>query len=174
MSLYALGEIAPQIADDAWVAPGCHLIGDIVLEEKTSVWFGSTLRGDNERITVGAGTNVQENTVMDTDMGSPLIIGPGCTIGHKVMLHGCVIAENTLIGMGATILNGAVIGRNCLIGAGALITENKVIPDGSLVLGAPGKVVRELDAEAIAGLRLSALHYQENAARFRRDLKQLS
>ncbi|WP_400088164.1 gamma carbonic anhydrase family protein [Yoonia sp. R78084] len=174
MSLYALGEIAPQIADDAWVAPGCHLIGDIVLEEKTSVWFGSTLRGDNERITVGAGTNVQENTVMHTDMGSPLMIGPGCTIGHKVMLHGCVIGENTLIGMGATILNGAVIGRNCLIGAGALITENKVIPDGSLVMGAPGKVVRELDAEAIAGLRLSALHYQENAARFRRDLKQLS
>ncbi len=174
MSLYALGEIAPQIADDAWIAPGCHLIGDIVLEEKTSVWFGSTLRGDNERITVGAGSNVQENTVMHTDMGSPLIIGPGCTIGHKVMLHGCVIGENTLIGMGATILNGAVIGRNCLIGAGALITENKVIPDGSLVMGAPGKVVRELDAEAIAGLRLSALHYQENAARFRRDLKQLS
>lgn len=174
MSLYALGKIAPQIADDAWVAPGCHLIGDIVLEEKTSVWFGSTLRGDNERITVGAGTNVQENTVMHTDMGSPLVIGPGCTIGHKVMLHGCVIGENTLIGMGATILNGAVIGRNCLIGAGALITENKVIPDGSLVMGAPGKVVRELDAKAIAGLRMSALHYQENAARFRRDLKQLS
>lgn len=174
MSLYALGDIAPQIADDAWVAPGCHLIGDIVLEEKTSVWFGSTLRGDNERITVGAGTNVQENTVMHTDMGSPLVIGPGCTIGHKVMLHGCVIGENTLIGMGATILNGAVIGRNCLIGAGALITENKVIPDGSLVMGAPGKVVRELDAKAIAGLRMSALHYQENAARFRRDLKQLS
>lgn len=174
MSLYALGDIAPQIADDVWVAPGCHLIGDIVLEEKTSVWFGSTLRGDNERITVGAGTNVQENTVMHTDMGSPLVIGPGCTIGHKVMLHGCVIGENTLIGMGATILNGAVIGRNCLIGAGALITENKVIPDGSLVMGAPGKVVRELDAKAIAGLRMSALHYQENAARFRRDLKQLS
>ncbi|MGJ8587074.1 MAG: gamma carbonic anhydrase family protein [Yoonia sp.] len=174
MTLYALGDIAPQIADDAWVAPGCHLIGDIVLEEKTSVWFGSTLRGDNERITVGAGSNVQENTVMHTDMGSPLIIGAGCTIGHKVMLHGCVIGENTLIGMGATILNGAVIGRNCLIGAGALITENKVIPDGSLVMGAPGKVVRELDAQAIEGLRLSALHYQQNAARFRRDLTPLS
>ena len=174
MTLYALGDIAPQIADDAWVAPGCHLIGDIVLEEKTSIWFGSTLRGDNERITVGAGSNVQENTVMHTDMGSPLIIGAGCTIGHKVMLHGCVIGENTLIGMGATILNGAVIGRNCLIGAGALITENKVIPDGSLVMGAPGKVVRELDAQAIEGLRLSALHYQQNAARFRRDLTPLS
>ena len=174
MTLYALGDIAPQIADDAWVAPGCHLIGDVVLEEKTSVWFGSTLRGDNERITIGAGSNVQENTVMHTDMGSPLIIGPGCTIGHKVMLHGCVIGENTLIGMGATILNGAMIGRNCLIGAGALITENKVIPDGSLVMGAPGKVVRELDAQAIEGLRLSALHYQQNAARFRRDLTPLS
>lgn len=174
MTLYALGDIAPQIADDAWVAPGCYLIGDVVLGAKSSVWFGTTLRGDNERITIGAGSNVQENTVMHTDMGAPLVIGENCTIGHKAMLHGCVVGDNSLIGMGATVLNGAVIGKNCLIGAGALITEGKVIPDGSLVMGAPGKVVRALDEKAIAGLRLSALHYQENAARFRRDLKPLS
>ena len=171
MSLYALGEIAPQVDATAWVAPGSHIIGDIVLAAQTSVWFGCTLRGDNERITIGAGSNVQENCVMHTDMGFPLSIGAGCTIGHKAMLHGCVIGENSLIGMGATVLNGAVIGKNCLIGAGALITEGKVIPDGSLVMGAPGKVVRELDAAAINGLRASALHYQENAARFRRDLR---
>lgn len=171
MSLYALGEKTPIAGDDAWVAPGCYVIGDIVLEGKSSVWFGSTLRGDNERITIGAGSNVQENCVLHTDMGFPLTIGAGCTIGHKAMLHGCVIGENSLIGMGATVLNGAVIGKNCLIGAGALITEGKVIPDGSLVMGAPGKVVRALDAGAIDGLRLSALHYQENAARFRRDLR---
>lgn len=171
MSLYALGDATPQVADDAWVAPGCYVVGDIALEAKSSVWFGSTLRGDNERITIGAGSNVQENCVLHTDMGFPLTIGAGCTIGHKAMLHGCVIGENSLIGMGATVLNGAVIGKNCLIGAGALITEGKTIPDGSLVMGVPGKVVRELDAAAIDGLRLSALHYQENAARFSRDLK---
>lgn len=171
MSLYALGPKTPVVADTAWVAPGCHVIGDIVLEEKTSVWFGSTLRGDNERITIGAGTNVQENAVLHTDMGFPLVIGAGCTIGHKAMLHGCIIGQNTLIGMGATVLNGAVIGKNCLIGAGALITEGKQIPDGSLVMGVPGKVVRALDEDAIAGLRLSALHYQENAARFAQDLR---
>ena len=171
MSLYALAEIAPQVDATAWVAPGSHIVGDIVLEQNTSVWFGCTLRGDNERITIGAGSNVQENCVMHTDMGFPLTIGAGCTIGHKAMLHGCVIGENSLIGMGATVLNGAVIGKNCLIGAGALITEGKVIPDGSLVMGAPGKVVRELDENAINSLRASALHYQENAARFRRDLR---
>jgi len=171
MSLYALAEIAPQVDATAWVAPGSHIVGDIVLEQNTSVWFGCTLRGDNERITIGAGSNVQENCVMHTDMGFPLTVGAGCTIGHKAMLHGCVIGENSLIGMGATVLNGAVIGKNCLIGAGALITEGKVIPDGSLVMGAPGKVVRELDENAINGLRASALHYQENAARFRRDLR---
>ncbi|PJI91901.1 carbonic anhydrase/acetyltransferase-like protein (isoleucine patch superfamily) [Yoonia maricola] len=171
MSLYALGDIVPKVADSAWVAPGCYVVGDVVLEAQTSVWFGSTLRGDNEQITVGAGSNVQENAVLHTDMGFPLTIGAGCTIGHKAMLHGCIIGENSLIGMGATVLNGAVIGQNCLIGAGALITEGKVIPDGSLVMGAPGKVVRNLDTAAIDGLRLSALHYQENAARFARDLK---
>lgn len=171
MSLYSLDDKSPVVAGDAWVAPGAHVIGDVVLDAKTSIWFGCTLRGDNERITVGVGSNVQENSVLHTDMGFPLEIGAGCTIGHKAMLHGCTIGENSLIGMGATVLNGAVIGKNCLIGAGALITEGKHIPDGSLVVGAPGRVVRVLDAAAIQGLRLSALHYQENAARFARDLK---
>ena len=173
MSLYTLGDISPIVSDDAWVAPGCHVIGDVAVESKSSIWFGSTLRGDNERITIGAGSNVQENCVLHTDMGYPLTIGAGCTIGHKAMLHGCVIGENSLIGMGATVLNGAVIGKNCLIGAGALITEGKVIADGSLVMGVPGKVVRTLDDAAINGLRASAIHYQNNAARFARDLRQV-
>lgn len=173
MSLFSLADKSPVVADDAWVAPGCYVIGDVSLEAKTSVWFGTTLRGDNERITIGAGSNVQENCVMHTDMGFPLRIGAGCTIGHKVMLHGCTIGENTLIGIGAIVLNGAVIGKNCLIGAGALITEGKHIPDGSLVMGAPGKIVRSLDDAAIERLRISALHYQENAVRFVQDLMPL-
>ncbi|MFN3662435.1 gamma carbonic anhydrase family protein [Yoonia sp.] len=173
MSLYALGDLEPEIADDAWVAPGCYLIGRVVVEPRASIWFGSTLRGDNETIHIGAGSNIQENCVLHTDMGFPLVIGAGCTIGHKVMLHGCTIGANSLIGMGAIVLNGAVIGENCLIGAGALVTEGKVIPDGSLVMGAPGKVVRDLDAAAIARLQASALHYQKNAERFRQNLRAL-
>ncbi|MCR8547168.1 gamma carbonic anhydrase family protein [Salipiger sp. P9] len=173
MTIYALEGVAPEIAASAWVAPDANLIGKVVVEEAGSVWFGCTLRGDNEEIRVGAGSNVQENVVCHTDMGYPLIIGAGCTIGHKVMLHGCVIGENTLIGMGATILNGAKIGRNCLIGAGALITEGKEIPDGSLVMGMPGKVVRQLDDEAIERLRRSARHYQENARRYATGLTAL-
>lgn len=171
MTLYALKDISPAVADDAWVAPDANVIGNVVLEAGSSVWFGCTIRGDNEQILVGKGSNVQENSVFHTDPGCPLTIGENCTIGHKVMLHGCTIGDNSLIGMGATVLNGARIGKNCLIGAGALITENKVIPDGSLVMGTPGKVVRELDAAAIRGLTASAEHYQQNAARFRSDLK---
>ena len=173
MTLYALAGIAPQVDADCWVAPDANVIGRVVLEAGASVWFGATLRGDNEEIRIGAGSNVQENVVMHTDMGFPLVVGPGCTIGHKAMLHGCTIGENSLIGMGATVLNGAKIGRNCLIGAGALVTEGKVIPDGSLVMGAPGKVVRELDERAINGLRASALHYQDNMRRFRAGLTAL-
>ncbi len=173
MTIYALGEIAPKIDPTAWVAPDSNVIGNVVLEVKSSVWFGCTIRGDNECITVGTGSNVQENCVFHTDVGFPLTIGENCTIGHKVMLHGCSIGDNSLVGMGATILNGAKIGKNCLIGAGALITENKVIPDGSLVMGAPGKVVRTLDSAAIQGLTMSALHYQQNAARFSADLKEI-
>ena len=171
MTLYTLGDATPDVDADAWVAPGCHIIGKVVLEAGSSIWFGSTLRGDNETITVGAGSNVQENCVLHTDMGFPLTIGAGCTVGHKAMLHGCIIGDNSLIGMGATVLNGAQIGKNCLIGAGALVTEGKVIPDGSLVMGAPGRVVRELNQAAINGLKASALNYQQNAARFRAGLR---
>ncbi len=175
MTLYSLNGDAPQTPDDGdyWVAPGAHVIGKVVLGSGCSIWFGSTLRGDNEVITIGAGTNVQENTVMHTDMGYPLTIGAGCTIGHKAMLHGCILGDNTLIGMGATVLNGARIGKNCLIGAGALITEGKEIPDGALVMGAPGRVVRELDEMAIAGFRQTARHYQERMRLFREGLTAL-
>lgn len=172
MTLFSLDGISPQIHDDCWVAPDANVIGKIVLEAGSSIWFGATLRGDNEVIHVGAGTNVQENTVMHTDMGYPLTIGEGCTIGHKALLHGCTIGDNTLVGMGAVVLNGAKIGKNCLIGANALITENKEIPDGSLVMGAPGKVVRTLDEAAIEGLRQSALSYQKNMRRFKAGLTQ--
>ncbi|SHG30924.1 gamma carbonic anhydrase family protein [Cognatishimia maritima] len=174
MTLYALDGVTPQISEDSWVAPDANLIGDVVLEAGASVWFGATLRGDNEVIHVGAGSNIQENSVLHTDMGYPLTIGAGCTIGHKAMLHGCTIGENSLIGMGATVLNGAKIGKNCLIGANALITEGKEIPDGSLVMGAPGKVVRQLDDAAIEGLRKSAEGYQNNMRRFKSGLVTLS
>ena len=173
MTLYTLDGHAPQIAEDSWVAPDANLIGQVVLEEAASVWFGCTWRGDSERIVIGAGSNVQENCVMHTDAGYPLTIGRGCTIGHKVMLHGCTLGDNTLIGMGATVLNGARIGDNCLIGAGALVTEGKEIPDGSLVMGMPGKVIRQLDAAAIEGLRDSARRYQQNMRRFRDGLAAL-
>jgi carbonic anhydrase/acetyltransferase-like protein (isoleucine patch superfamily) len=172
MTLYALDGVSPETPDDNdyWVAPGAHVIGKVTLCAGSSVWFGSTLRGDNERITVGEGSNLQENCVLHTDMGYPLTIGAGCTVGHKAMLHGCTIGENSLIGMGATVLNGAKIGRDCLIGAGALITEGKEIPDGSLVMGVPGKVVRTLDAAAIQSLRKSAEGYRANMRRFRGGL----
>ncbi|MCK0166383.1 gamma carbonic anhydrase family protein [Jannaschia sp. S6380] len=165
--IFELDGIRPDIAGDAWVAHDANVIGAVTLAAKAGVWFGATLRGDNERITVRSGSNIQENCVLHTDMGFPLTIGADCTIGHKAMLHGCVIGDGTLIGMGATVLNGAVIGAGCLIGAGALVTEGKQIPDGSLVMGAPGKVVRELDAAARAALIQSARAYVSNAARFR-------
>lgn len=173
MTVFSLDGITPEIAEDSWIAPDANVIGKIVIEAGASVWFGVTLRGDNEVIHVGAGSNIQESSVLHTDMGFPLIIGKGCTIGHKAMLHGCTIGDNSLIGMGATVLNGAKIGRNCLIGAGALITEGKDIPDGSLVMGAPGKVVRQLDEAAIEGLKQSAIGYQNNMRRFRAGLTAL-
>lgn len=167
MTLYALDGLSPALPSGfCFIAETAVLVGNVVVEEDAGIWFGAVLRGDNEPITVGRGSNVQDNCVLHTDPGFPLTIGAGCTIGHRAMLHGCTIGENTLVGMSATILNGAVIGRNCLIGAGALITEGKHIPDNSLVVGAPGKVVRELDADAIAGLRRSAEGYVANARRF--------
>lgn len=168
--IYALDGLSPTIADDTWIAPDANVIGNVVLEAGASVWFGCTLRGDNEEIRVGRGSNVQENVVCHSDIGFPLTIGADCTIGHKAMLHGCVIGDGSLIGMGATVLNGARIGSGCLIGAGALIPEGKVIPDGSLVMGMPGKIVREMDEAARAGLLRSAEHYRANMRRFRTGL----
>lgn len=168
--IYALDGIAPTIDPSAWVADEATLIGKVVIEAEASIWFGAVIRGDNEEIRVGAGTNVQENCVLHTDMGYPLTIGANCTIGHKAMLHGCTIGDGTLIGMGATVLNGAKIGSECLIGACALVTEGKEIPDGSLVMGAPGKIVRQLDATARARLLASAAGYQANSRRFRAGL----
>lgn len=169
--IYELDGVAPVLGQGAWVAPDANLIGKVVLEDGASVWFGATLRGDNEEIRVGRGANIQENVVCHTDMGFPMVIGAHCTIGHKAMLHGCIIGEGSLIGMGATVLNGVKIGRGCLIGAGALITEGKEIPDFSLVMGAPGKVVRQLDEAAVARLLASAQHYRDNAARYRAGLR---
>lgn len=169
--IYSLDGIAPDIAASAWIAPDANVIGRIVVEEDASIWFGAILRGDNEEIRVGRGSNVQENCVLHTDIGFPLQIGPDCTIGHKAMLHGCIIGEGSLIGMGAVVLNGARIGKGCLIGAGALITEGKEIPDGSLVMGAPGKVVRQLDEAGLLRLRASAAGYRANARRFAAGLR---
>ena len=171
--IYALGDITPTIDLTAWVAPDANIIGRVVLAAHSSVWFSATLRGDNEGIHLGQGSNVQENCVLHTDMGFALTIGADCTIGHKAMLHGCTIGEGTLIGMGATVLNGAKIGRGCLIGAGALITEGKDIPDFSLVMGSPGRVVRSLDDDAQARLLRSAESYRANAARFQAGLRAL-
>lgn len=170
MTIYALNGVSPQLHDDTWVAPDANVIGNVVLEQGVSIWFGVTMRGDHDVIHVGAGSNVQESTVIHVDPGFPLRIGTNCTIGHKVMLHGCTIGDNTLIGMGATVLNGAKIGKNCLIGAGALITENKVIPDGSLVMGVPGKVVRQMDERTLEMLSHAANHYQDNMKLFRDTL----
>ena len=168
--IWSLDGIAPQIDPQAWVAPDARVMGRVVLRAGASVWFGAVLRGDTEVIEVGQGSNVQDLCVLHTDPGHPLVIGADCTIGHRAILHGCRIGDGALIGMGATVLNGAVIGSGALIGAGALIPEGKVIPDGALVMGAPGRVVRMLDADALAGLRASAARYRANAARFRAGL----
>ncbi len=171
--IYALDGLTPQIAATAWVAPDANIIGRVALEADSSVWFVATLRGDMEKITVGAGSNVQEASVLHTDHGYPLVIGRDCTIGHAAILHGCTIGDGSLIGMGATVLNGARIGSGCLIGAGALITEGKVIPDGAVVMGAPGKVVRMLDDEGRIKLLQSAANYRANAQRFQTGLRAL-
>jgi len=169
--IYALDGVAPDIADDAWIAPAAHVIGRVTLKAKTSIWFGTTIRGDTEAIEVGRGSNVQENCVLHTDAGFPLTIGADCTIGHKAILHGCTLADGVLLGMGATVLNGAVVEEGCLIGAGALVTEGKRIPAGSLVMGAPGKVVRDLTDQQREALLASAAHYRQRAAQFRAGLK---
>ncbi|MEE9428281.1 MAG: gamma carbonic anhydrase family protein [Paracoccaceae bacterium] len=166
--IYTLGSLQPTLPADGdfWVAPDANVVGNVILQSGTSVWFGATLRGDNEAISIGQGSNIQENCVLHTDLGYPLTVGKNCTIGHLAILHGCTIGDQTLIGMGATIMNGARIGRGCQIGAGALITEGKEIPDGSLVVGRPGKIIRQLDDLAIAELKNSALWYQKKMRQF--------
>ncbi|MER2509863.1 gamma carbonic anhydrase family protein [Amaricoccus sp.] len=172
MSLYALDGVAPSVPEDGdfWVAPGARVMGNVILERGASVWFNAVLRGDNEPITVGEDSNVQDGCVLHTDIGFPLTIGARCTIGHTAILHGCVIGEGSLVGMGATVLNGAEIGRGALIGAGALITEGKRIPDGALVMGRPGKVARMLELDEIENLLRSAASYRANMRRFRAGL----
>lgn len=166
-SLVCLGGLAPQVAPDSFVADNARLIGDVRLAAQSSVWFNVTIRGDLETITVGERSNVQDGAVLHTDPGEPLTIGADVTVGHMAMLHGCTIGDGSLIGIGAIVLSGARIGRGCLIGAGALIPEGKVIPDRSVVLGAPGKVVRTLGDEEAWGLCEAARHYVKNAARYR-------
>lgn len=173
MTLYRLDGIDPEMGPGAWAAPDAALIGRVRLGEGASVWFGAVLRGDNELIDIGEGSNIQDASVCHTDMGFPLTLGRDVTVGHRAMLHGCTIGDESLVGMGATILNGAVIGRNCLIGACALVTEGKEIPDGSLVMGAPGKVVRQLSPEQIDRLKLTAHGYRKNAERYRAGLAPL-
>ena len=175
MTLYALGNQRPAVPAEGsfWIAPGAYVIGRVTIARDASVWFGAVLRGDNEVLEIGEGTNIQEHVMVHSDPGYPVSIGRNVTVGHRAIVHGCTIGDNSLIGMGATVLNGARIGRNCLIGAGALVTESKEIPDGSLVMGAPGKVVRALDEAAIKGLEASAQIYIRNWKRFARELEQI-
>jgi carbonic anhydrase/acetyltransferase-like protein (isoleucine patch superfamily) len=167
---YRLGQAHVDAHPDSWVAPNATLVGKVKLEPGASVWFNAVLRGDNELIHIGENSNVQDGTVMHTDIGFPLNIGKGVTIGHNAMLHGCTVGEYSLIGINAVVLNGAKIGKYCIIGANSLIGEGKEIPDGSLVMGSPGKVVRELNEQQKKMLEASAAHYVHNAQRYAREL----
>ncbi|MFB9947474.1 gamma carbonic anhydrase family protein [Rhizobium puerariae] len=174
MAIYSLDGIAPQFPEEtSWIADTAVIIGDVSLGEGVGIWFGAVLRGDNTPINVGRMTNIQENCVIHSDPGFPAGIGEGCTIGHSAIVHGCTIGDNTLIGMGATVLNGAVIGRNCVIGAGALVREKEQIPDNSLVVGSPAKIIRQIDESGEAMLRASAEDYAEKARRFASTLQRI-
>jgi carbonic anhydrase/acetyltransferase-like protein (isoleucine patch superfamily) len=173
MALFELDGVRPETEGDHWIADNASVIGRVILKHNASIWFGVTARGDNDPIVIGENSNVQDGSVLHTDVGQPLTIGRDCTIGHMVMLHGCTIGDNTLVGIGSIILNGAKIGKNCLIGANCLITEGKEIPDNSLVMGAPGKVVREIGEQQAQGITLSALHYVENWKRYARGLRRI-
>jgi len=173
MNRFDLGERRPKLppTGEYWIAPNAVVLGDVELKSNASVWFGAVVRGDNDPIVIGESTNVQDLSVLHNDEGVPLTIGDGVTVGHRAMLHGCTVGDNSLIGIGAVILNGAVIGRNCLIGAQALITEGKAIPDNSLVIGSPGRAVRQLTEAEIGSLRLSAQRYVANWRRYARELR---
>lgn len=173
MPLYELDGKAPRLAAGSWAAPSADLIGDVLLGERASVWFGAVIRADNGTITIGAGSNIQDGAVCHSDPDAPLTIGAGVTVGHKAILHGCTVGHGCLVGMGATILNHAVIGEGCIVGAGALVTENKEFPPNSLIVGSPARVVRTLGAEAAAMLKASADLYAAKAAHYASDLKPL-
>lgn len=174
MPIYALDDARPTFEEaTVWIAPDASVIGKVRLGRNVGIWFGAVLRGDQEEIAVGDDTNIQEHSVMHTDAGFPLTIGRGCTIGHRAILHGCTIGDNSLVGMGAIVLNGSRIGDNCLVGAGALVTEGKEFPAGSLIVGSPAKVIRALDEKAISMLKWSAAHYVENARRFKGGLARI-
>jgi carbonic anhydrase/acetyltransferase-like protein (isoleucine patch superfamily) len=176
MPIYALDDVAPEMpeAGEYWIAPDAHVIGRVKLAKDVGIWFGAVLRGDNELIAIGTGTNIQEHAMLHTDLGFPLSIGDNCTIGHRAILHGCQIGDNSLVGMGAIILNGAKIGKNCLVGAGALVTEGKEFPDNSLIVGSPAKAIRVLDAAAAEKITQSAQNYVQNWKRFAAGLKKLA
>ena len=165
--IYDLEKNVPEISADSWVAPNAIIIGKVKLEKNSSIWFNAVLRGDIEKIVIGENSNIQDGSVLHTDPGYPLTVGKGVTVGHMVMLHGCEISDDTLIGIGSTILNKAKIGKNCIIGANTLVTENKVIPDNSLVLGSPGKVVRKVTDDEIKVIRENAKHYVANSKRYK-------
>ena len=172
MPLYTLGPIHPSLAPGCWIAPTATLVGDVRLGTQCSIWFGAVLRGDNDTITIGEGSNVQENAVLHVDRGVPLTLGQNVTVGHQAMLHGCEVGDGSLIGMQAVVLNRARIGRNCLVGAGALVTEGRTFEDGWLILGSPAKAVRPLTAEEMAGLARTAATYQAHARRYTQDFKE--
>ena len=174
MAIYQLDDLTPSIHPTAWIADSAQVIGKVGLAEDVGIWFGVVIRGDTELITVGKGSNIQENCVLHTDHGKPLVIGENVTVGHQVTLHGCTIGNNSLIGIAAVVLNGAKIGNNCLVGAGALVTEGKEFPDGSMIIGSPAKAVKQLSPEQIEGLKSSAEHYVENANRYKTGLKKLA
>lgn len=173
MALYQLDELTPTVHETAWVADSAQVIGDVHLAEDTSVWFGTVIRGDTAAIRIGRGSNIQDNSVLHADLGVPLTIGEEVTVGHQVMLHGCTIGDGSLIGIQAVVLNNARIGKGCVLGAGSVVTEGKEFPDGSLILGSPAKVVRQLTPEQVERLRLGAAHYVHNARRFRAGLKRI-
>lgn len=174
MAIYELDLIAPRVAASAWVADSAQVMGNVELADDTSIWFGAVVRGDTEVIRIGRGSNIQDCCVLHADTGMPLTIGENVTVGHKVMLHGCTIGDGSLIGIGAVVLNGAKIGKDCIVGAGALVTEGKEFPDGYLIIGSPAKALRELTDVQRDALKMSAVHYQENAKRFRLALKKIA
>ncbi len=173
MAVYELDGVAPKMADSAWVADSAQVIGKVELGENVSVWFGTVIRGDSEVIRIGKGSNIQDASVLHADPGVPLTLGENVSVGHQVMLHGCTVGDGTLIGIGAVVLNRARIGKNCLVGAGSLVTEGKEFPDGSMILGSPARVARQLTPEQITGLQGIAQHYVDNTALFRRSLKKI-